>query len=184
MCFHYIINLKLKQNIMKTLKSSFFAVALIAFLFTGSVWATDGSEEKNSDIVDLAVNTEFLSTLVAAVQAGDLVETLKSDGPFTVFAPTNDAFAALPDGTLEYLLMPENKDKLVEILTYHVVPGKVLSSDLSDGMKAKTVEGSDISVHISDDGVKINEAKVASADIMASNGVVHVIDKVILPPAE
>jgi uncharacterized surface protein with fasciclin (FAS1) repeats len=121
---------------------------------------------------------------VEAVKAGDLVGTLKGDGPFTVFAPTNEAFAALPDGTLESLLMPKNKDRLIEILTYHVVAGKVLSSDLSDGMKAKTVEGSDITVHINDSGVKINEANVAAADIMASNGVVHVIDRVIIPPME
>ena len=153
-------------------------------MYAGSAMAEDGSEEKKSDIVDLAVETEFLSTLVAAVKAGDLVETLKGDGPFTVFAPTNDAFANLPDGTLEMLLKPENKDKLIEILTYHVVAGKVLSTDLSDGMKAKTVEGSDIIVHINNKGVKINEANVSAADIMASNGVVHVIDQVIIPPVE
>ena len=154
------------------------------FFFTNNAFAFEGYEEKDGDIVDLAASTKFLSTLVAAVKAGDLVETLKGDGPFTVFAPTDDAFSALPEGTLEMLLMPENKDKLVEILTYHVVAGKVLSKDLSDGMKAKTVEGSEITVHISDSGVKINEANVFAADIMASNGVVHVIDRVIIPPME
>ena len=153
-------------------------------MYAGSAMAGDGPEEKKADIVDLAVETEFLSTLVAAVKAGDLVGTLKGDGPFTVFAPTNDAFAALPDGTLEYLLKPENKDKLVEILTYHVVAGEVMSSDLSDGMKAKTVEGSNITVHMNGQGVKINEANVSAADIKASNGVVHVIDQVILPPSK
>ena len=169
---------------MKNLKSLIIAVVLGSLLFVNKSIAFDGYEEKDGDIVDLAVGTKFLSTLVAAVQAGDLVETLKGEGPFTVFAPTDDAFSALPEGTLEMLLMPENKDKLVEILTYHVVAGKVLSSDLSDGMKAKTVEGSDITVHINDSGVKINEANVFAADIMASNGVVHVIDRVIIPPME
>jgi uncharacterized surface protein with fasciclin (FAS1) repeats len=169
---------------MKTLKSLFFSVMIISLLFVGQASANDGADDQKSDIVDLAVSTDFLSTLVAAVKAGGLVETLKGDGPFTVFAPTNDAFAALPEGTLDFLLKPENKDKLVEILTYHVVPGKVMSTDLQDGMKAATVEGNDIMVHISDSGVKINEANVAAADIMASNGVVHVIDKVILPPSK
>jgi len=170
---------------MKTLKTLFAALIISSFVFSGNVsaqCATDTEEKKSSDIVDLAVSTEFLSTLVAAVKAGDLVETLKSDGPFTVFAPTNDAFSALPEGTLESLLMPENKDKLVDILTYHVVPGKVKSTDLNDGMKAKTVQGSKIEVDISESGVKINNASITAADIEASNGVVHVIDKVILPP--
>ena len=138
------------------------------------------AQDKN--IVELAIGTESLSTLVAAVKAGDLVETLSGKGPFTVFAPTNDAFAALPEGTLDMLLKPENKDKLVAVLTYHVVGSKVMSSDLKDGMKAKTVQGDKINVDLSD-GAKINEAKVVSADIKASNGVVHVIDKVILPPS-
>ncbi len=169
---------------MKTFKSLFIAIIVGSILYAGSAMAGDGPEEKKADIVDLAVETEFLSTLVAAVKAGDLVGTLKGDGPFTVFAPTNDAFAALPDGTLEYLLKPENKDKLVEILTYHVVAGEVMSSDLSDGMKAKTVEGSNITVHMNGQGVKINEANVSAADIKASNGVVHVIDQVILPPSK
>lgn len=169
---------------MKTFRSLFIAITVGSILLAGSIRAEDGAEEKEADIVDLAVETEFLSTLVAAVKAGDLVGTLKGDGPFTVFAPTNDAFAALPAGTLEMLLKPENKDKLIEILTYHVVPGKVMSSELSDGMKATTVEGSDILVHISDKGVKINDANVSAADIMASNGVVHVIDQVIIPPVE
>lgn len=169
---------------MKNVKTLIIALLFGTLLFANSSFAADGLEEKDGDIVDVAVSTKFLSTLVEAVKAGDLVGTLKGDGPFTVFAPTNEAFAALPDGTLESLLMPKNKDRLIEILTYHVVAGKVLSSDLSDGMKAKTVEGSDITVHISDSGVKINDANVAAADIMASNGVVHVIDRVIIPPME
>lgn len=174
---------QLKFKIMKTFKTVFAALVISTFFFTGNANAQCATEEeKSSDIVDLAVSTDFLSTLVAAVKAGDLVETLKSDGPFTVFAPTNDAFAALPEGTLESLLKPENKEKLIAILSYHVVPGSVKSTDLSDGMNATTVQGSDIKVGISGSGVKINDASVTSADIMASNGVVHVIDKVILPP--
>ena len=133
------------------------------------------------DIVDTAVSAGSFNTLVAAVQAAGLVDTLKGDGPFTVFAPTDDAFAALPEGTVESLLLPENKDLLISILTYHVVAGKVMSTDLSDGMMAATVEGSEISVDLSD-GVKIDNANVVSADIEASNGVIHVIDAVILPP--
>lgn len=141
------------------------------------------SNAQSKDIVDLAVGNENLSTLVAAVKAGGLVETLKGDGPFTVFAPTNEAFAALPEGTLEMLLKPENKDKLVAILTYHVVSGKVMSTDLSNGQKAKTVQGESVMVDISYGNVKISGAKVVAADVKASNGVVHVIDKVILPPS-
>ena len=138
---------------------------------------------QSKDIVGLAVGNENLSTLVAAVKAGGLVETLQGDGPFTVFAPTDEAFAALPEGTLEMLLKPENKDKLVSILTYHVVAGKVMSTDLSNGQKAKTVQGEDVNVSISYGNVKISGAKVVAADVKAKNGVVHVIDKVILPPS-
>ena len=140
-------------------------------------------EEAAKDIVALAMETEALSTLVSAVSAGDLVETLQGEGPFTVFAPTNDAFAALPEGTLENLLKPENKDQLVAILTYHVVSGKVMSSDLSDGMTAATVNGAEITITTTE-GAKVNGANVVSADVEASNGVVHVIDAVILPPSE
>ncbi|MAQ37722.1 MULTISPECIES: fasciclin domain-containing protein [Thioclava] len=132
------------------------------------------------DIVDTAVNAGSFETLVAAVQAAGLVETLKGEGPFTVFAPTNEAFAALPDGTVDDLLKPENKDKLTSILTYHVVPGKVMSGDLSDGMMAKTVQGSEVMVK-TDPAVMVDEASVTQADIEASNGVIHVIDKVIMP---
>jgi uncharacterized surface protein with fasciclin (FAS1) repeats len=166
---------------MKTRTQLFTSILAGLLLFTGTVFAGEPAQKK-SDIVDLAVSTDFLSTLVAAVKAGDLVETLKGDGPFTVFAPTNDAFAALPEGTLEMLLKPENKSKLVKVLTYHVVPGKVKSTDLKDGMTAKTVEGSEIKIKLSDKGAMVNDAKVTAADIMATNGVVHVIDKVILPP--
>jgi uncharacterized surface protein with fasciclin (FAS1) repeats len=136
----------------------------------------------SKDIVDTAVGAGSFTTLVAAVQAAGLVETLKGEGPFTVFAPTDDAFAALPAGTVESLLLPENKDTLIAILTYHVVAGKVMSTDLSDGMMAATVEGSEITVDLSS-GVMIDGANVVSADIEASNGVIHVIDAVILPPS-
>ena len=133
------------------------------------------------DIVDTAVTADDFNTLVAAVTAAELAETLKSEGPFTVFAPTDEAFAALPEGTVEMLLKPENKDQLVAILTYHVVPGKVMSSDLTDDMTATTVEGSEIIIDL-DNGVEVNQAKVVTADIETSNGVIHVIDAVILPP--
>lgn len=157
---------------------------MIALVFIASSFApkTNSVHEVEADIVDLAVATEFLSTLVAAVKAGDLVDVLKGDGPFTVFAPTNEAFAKLPAGTVENLLKPENKAKLVEVLTYHVVPGKILSTDLKNGQNAKTVQGSEITVTMMDGKVMINNATVTAADIMADNGVVHVIDTVILPP--
>ncbi|WP_428926381.1 fasciclin domain-containing protein [Marinibacterium sp. SX1] len=133
------------------------------------------------DIVDTAVSAGSFGTLVAAVQAAGLVDTLKGDGPFTVFAPTDEAFAALPDGTVEMLLMPENRDKLVQILTYHVVPAKIMSGDIA-GKKAQvlTVEGDRLSVNARN-GVKVDDAKVVTADVEASNGVIHVIDTVLMP---
>jgi uncharacterized surface protein with fasciclin (FAS1) repeats len=138
------------------------------------------TEETSSTIVDIAASDDTFSTLVAAVTAADLVETLSGEGPFTVFAPTNEAFAALPDGVLEALLLPENKPMLVKILTYHVVSGNVASTDLVAGA-VPTVEGSDIMVSLGD-SVTVNNATVILADVEASNGVIHVIDTVILPP--
>ncbi|MEO0750689.1 MAG: fasciclin domain-containing protein [Pseudomonadota bacterium] len=135
---------------------------------------------QDADIVDTAVAAGSFGTLVAAVQAAGLVDTLKGEGPFTVFAPTDEAFAALPKGTVDSLLLPENKDQLVSILTYHVVAGKVMSTDLSDGMTATTVQGSDITIGTTG-GVTVNGANVVAADVAASNGVIHVIDAVILP---
>ena len=170
---------------MKTLNVlSIAAVALLFFFAMAPL--NNGTEDHNhhDDIVDIASETDALSTLVAAVEAAGLVETLKGDGPFTVFAPTNDAFDALPDGTLESLLLEENREMLIEILTYHVVPGKVMSGDLSDGMTAGTVQGSDVTISVGDYGVSVNDASVVQADVEASNGVVHVIDAVILPPQE
>nr|WP_299208836.1 fasciclin domain-containing protein [uncultured Tateyamaria sp.] len=133
------------------------------------------------DIVDTAVAAGSFNTLVAAVQAADLVDTLKSPGPFTVFAPTDEAFAALPAGTVENLLKPENKDQLVSILTYHVVPGQTLSSDLAgQRLSVATVNGAN--VHIDGrNGVKVEKSNVIQADILASNGVIHVIDRVLIP---
>jgi uncharacterized surface protein with fasciclin (FAS1) repeats len=132
-------------------------------------------------IVETAVEAGSFTTLVAAVEAAGLVETLSGEGPFTVFAPTDEAFAALPEGTVESLLLEENRDQLIAILTYHVVPGAVMSTDLSDGMTATTVQGGEITVSLGD-SVMINDATVTTADIEASNGVIHVIDSVILPP--
>jgi uncharacterized surface protein with fasciclin (FAS1) repeats len=136
---------------------------------------------QDKDIVDTAVGAGSFTTLVAAVTAAGLVDTLKGPGPFTVFAPTDAAFAALPAGTVEDLLKPENKDKLVSILTYHVVPGKVMSSDLSEGMTVKTVQGAEVTITL-EGGPKVNGATISTPDVAASNGVIHVIDAVILPP--
>ena len=147
-----------------------------AALISGPAFAGDMSK----DIVDTAVGAGDFETLVAAAKAADLVDTLKGEGPFTVFAPTDEAFAALPDGTVEDLLKPENKDKLATILTYHVVPGKVMSGDLSNNMMATTAQGGDLTI-MTEGGVTVNGANVTAADIEASNGVIHVIDAVILP---
>lgn len=133
------------------------------------------------DIVDVAVGAGSFKTLVAAVQAAGLVDTLKSEGPFTVFAPTDEAFGKLPAGTVESLLKPENKDQLVKILTYHVVPGKVLAADVVKISKAKTVQGSEVAIAVKDGTVMLDNAKVLKTDIAASNGVIHVIDSVIMP---
>ena len=135
----------------------------------------------SKDIVDNAAGSADHTTLVAAVKAAGLVETLKSAGPFTVFAPTNAAFAALPAGTVDNLLKAENKAKLTGILTYHVVAGAVKASDLKDGQKIKTVQGEELTVSIKDGKVMINGATVTIADVISSNGVTHVIDAVLMP---
>lgn len=163
---------------MTKFKSKFGAAAVAVTLAVVALPA------KAADIVDTAVAAGKFNTLVAAVKAAGLVETLKGAGPFTVFAPTDEAFAALPAGTVESLLKPENKDKLVSVLTYHVVPGKVMAADIAGKkMAVATVQGANINVDAMS-GVKINDATVVTADIAASNGVIHVIDKVILPPQE
>jgi uncharacterized surface protein with fasciclin (FAS1) repeats len=160
------------MNAMKTIAAAAVAVAL-------SISATQAADK--TDIVQTAINNGSFKTLVAAVKAAGLVETLKGSGPFTVFAPTDEAFAKLPGGTVENLLKPENKKQLVAILTYHVVPGKVMSKDIV-GKKtmAKSVEGEEISIDATN-GVKVDNAKVVKADVEASNGVIHVIDTVIMP---
>jgi len=140
--------------------------------------------DSKPNIVELAQSVDDLSTLVAAVVAGDLAETLSSPGPFTVFAPTNEAFGALPAGTLDTLLKPENKDQLVDILTYHVLPAQVLSTDLKPKQVVKTVEGKELLVSIYKGDVYANKAKVVGADNLASNGVAHIIDGVLLPKTD
>jgi uncharacterized surface protein with fasciclin (FAS1) repeats len=152
--------------------------AAAAFAVTGFALSVQAYA---ADVVDTAVSAGNFKTLVAAVQAAGLVDTLKGKGPFTVFAPTDEAFAKLPAGTVDELLKPENKDKLVAVLTYHVVPGKVMAADLAGKeMKVKTVQGSEVSIN-GKDGVTVDGAKVIQADIVTDNGVIHVIDAVILP---
>lgn len=167
------------------LKSKFAISNLTAVLAAVLIFAANASamhhKKAEADIVDTAVAAGSFNTLVAAVQAADLVDTLKSEGPFTVFAPTDDAFAKLPEGTVESLLLPENKEKLVAILTYHVVPGKVMAADVVSLSSAPTVNGSDLAVRVEDGMVYINDSKVIKTDIVTSNGVIHVVDTVILP---
>ena len=134
------------------------------------------------DIVDTAVHAEIFGTLAAALSAANLIDVLKGDGPFTVFAPSDEAFSKLPKGTVENLLKPENMDQLVAVLTYHVVPGKILSTDIMMGSSSvATVQGSSVMIMKSSNAVKINQATVVAADIEATNGVIHIIDEVILP---
>ena len=156
-------------------RRTFMALAATTAMTTA---AFAGGHSK--DIVDTAIDAGSFTTLVAAVQAAGLVDTLKGEGPFTVFAPTDEAFAALPEGTVESLLA--DPEALSAILTYHVVAGKVMSTDLSDGMMAATVNGAEITIGTMN-GVTVNGANVVIADIEASNGVIHVIDAVILPPS-
>ena len=155
-------------------------VALIAA--TASFSATDvKAETAGKTIVEIAAGAEDFSTLVAAVKAAGLVDVLSSEGPFTVFAPTNEAFAKLPEGTVESLLKPENKEKLIAVLKYHVVPGKVMAKDVVKVDSAKTAQGSSVTVTVEGKTVKVDNATVVKTDIEASNGVIHVIDTVIIP---
>jgi len=154
--------------------SCFFAAALLV-----SIPAHSAHHEK--DIVDTAVKAGSFNTLVAAVTAADLVETLKSEGPFTVFAPTDEAFAKLPEGTVENLLKPENKEKLQAVLLYHVVPGKVTAAEVVKVSSAKTANDMELAIMVDGNTVKVNEAQVVQTDIMTSNGVIHVIDTVLIP---
>ena len=177
---------------MKAKRSGVFAAIAVVMALTLSACGSDKEEtmeavaEETTEattvgtIVDVASGAGNFGTLVAAVTAAELVETLSGEGPFTVFAPTNEAFAALPAGVVDALLLPENKAVLVQILTYHVVPGMVMAADVTDGDVA-TVEGQTIKLSTAD-GVTVNGAKVVAADVAASNGVIHAIDAVILPP--
>jgi len=173
------------------IKNSFKSLGLAALLIAAAYGSAANAGAHASaapaaapgDVVEVAVGAGSFNTLVAAIQAADLVGALQGDGPFTVFAPTDAAFAALPAGTLDDLLKPENKAKLSAILLYHVVPGKVMSSDLKGTVNAETLQGSKVEI-VAAEGVTVNGAKVVTADVAASNGVIHVIDAVLLPPAE
>ncbi len=166
----------------KLLKEMSAAIVLTLFATLAQAGGHMAAKQAPGDIVDVAVGAGTFNTLVAAVKAADLVGALKGEGPLTVFAPTDDAFAALPAGTVENLLKPENKAQLQAVLLYHVVPGKVMSADLSGTVNAETLQGSTVQI-IVDKGVTINGANVVAADVAASNGVIHVIDAVILPPS-
>ena len=159
-----------------------FSISMI--FFSAAASAGGHKPAGPGDIVDVAVANGSFNTLVAAAKAAGLVDALKGDGPLTVFAPTDDAFAALPAGTVDSLLKPENKEQLAAILLYHVVSGKVMSKDLKGTINPDTLEGSTIKIVASSSGVTVNGAKVVIADVAASNGVIHVIDAVILPPAK
>jgi uncharacterized surface protein with fasciclin (FAS1) repeats len=173
------------------LKSKLFALALTLtaattmsvalFAPVNSAIAGPSAKGEKGDIVDTAVAAGDFNTLVAAVKAAGLVETLKGPGPFTVFAPTDAAFAKLPSGTVEELLKPENKEKLTAILTYHVVPAKATAKDVATMSSANTVNGKPLMLKVTDGKVMVNDATVVKADIMTSNGVIHVVDSVILP---
>lgn len=157
-----------------------FRRTFIALAATTALAAPAFADGHSKDIVDTAAEAGSFTTLLAAAEAAGLVDTLKGEGPLTVFAPSDDAFAALPDGTVENLLLPENKDQLVDILTYHVVSGAVMSSDLTNGMEATAVNQGTLLIG-TEDGVTVNGANVTTADIEASNGVIHVIDAVLIP---
>ncbi len=161
-------------------KTFIAATAACAMAFSAANAGHHGEAKK--DIVDTAVAAGDFNTLAAALEAAGLVDTLKGDGPFTVFAPTDSAFEKLPAGTVETLFKPENKDQLVSILTYHVVPGKVMASDVAKLNNAQTVNGASVSISTKGDAVMINASAVTAADIKTSNGVIHVIDNVLLPP--
>jgi uncharacterized surface protein with fasciclin (FAS1) repeats len=163
------------------MRSFSFKVLLLASAVSMMSFATALAEDKPKDIVDTAVSAGSFKTLAAALKAADLVETLKGKGPFTVFAPTDEAFAKLPEGTVADLLKPENKTKLVGILTYHVVPGKVMAADVVKLTKAKTVQGSELTIKFDGGKVMVDKANVTKTDIECSNGVIHIIDAVILP---
>jgi uncharacterized surface protein with fasciclin (FAS1) repeats len=162
-------------------KLSFVLACMLIMASYSSAGEPAATAAKPKDIVDTAVGAGNFKTLAAALKAAELVDTLKGKGPFTVFAPTDEAFAKLPKGTVEDLLKPENKAKLVAVLTYHVVPGKVMAADVVKLTKAKTVQGSDVKIKVSDGKVTVDGANVTATDLKCQNGVIHVIDAVILP---
>lgn len=167
------------------MKKRSFVLAAAALAMVGSQIAMIRAEDPaKKDIVATAVDAGSFKTLAAALQAGGLVETLQGAGPFTVFAPTDEAFAKLPKGTVENLLKPENKAQLVAILTYHVVPGKVMAADVVKIKEAATVNGKKLAVQVEDGKVSVGGSNVVKTDIGCTNGVIHVVDAVILPPAE
>ncbi len=168
------------QQIMKSIRIAKVTALITALALTGAAYASSCSTSAPKDIVGVAAGAGTFNTLVAAVKAAGLVETLQGDGPFTVFAPTDEAFAKLPAGTVESLLRPENRDKLISILTYHVVPGRVMAADVRT-MGVKTVNGAELAINVGDAGVSVNNARVITTDVAASNGVIHVIDTVVLP---
>ena len=155
--------------------------AVIARCGDCSTQTASSNQSNVKDIVDTAVAAGNFKTLAAALKAAGLVDTLRGNGPFTVFAPTDEAFAKLPAGTIESLLKPENKAKLVAILTYHVLPGKLLAKDVVKLSEAKTVQGSSVKIAVKDGKVKVDDANVVKTDILCGNGVIHVIDAVMLP---
>jgi len=174
---------------------SLFVVAVVSLLSLATTFAAEkrkdrqknivettvADKDKPKNIVETAVAAGDFKTLATALKAADLVKTLKGKGPFTVFAPTDEAFAKLPEGTLKDLLKPENKAKLTAILTYHVVPGKVMAADVVKLSKAKTVQGSEVTIKVDGDKVMVDNANVTKTDIICENGVIHVIDAVMLP---
>ncbi|MHC1769225.1 MAG: fasciclin domain-containing protein [Verrucomicrobiia bacterium] len=174
----------MKKNSIFTVATLAVAVTLTPNLIAGectaSKQASAGTCTAGKDLVAVASGSENFKTLVAAVKAAGLVETLQGKGPFTVFAPTDEAFAKLPAGTVQDLLKPENRDKLAAILKYHVVPGKVMAADVKT-MEAKTAQGQSVKLNVSDAGVTVDNANVIKTDLLAENGVIHVIDRVILP---
>ncbi|MFK8041493.1 fasciclin domain-containing protein [Congregibacter sp.] len=169
---------------MKTLQKIQFAMLLmVTSVFAQAAHHEGGHDMPTQNIVEIAAGNDDFSTLVAAVKAAGLVDVLVGEGPFTVFAPTNAAFAKLPAGTVETLLKPENKDQLVAVLTYHVVAGKVMAADVVTLDSAVTVQGESVSISATDAGVMVDAATVVMTDLEATNGVIHVIDTVILPGA-
>jgi len=165
-------------------KICIYALSLCAIALLATTGASaDGhcDNAKANDIVDTAVSAGSFQTLVAAVKGAGLLDALKGEGPFTVFAPTDDAFAKLPAGTVENLLLPENIDKLKQVLTYHVVPGKVLAGDLSNGLHATTLQGGNVRFALDGHGARVQDARIVKTDIDTSNGVIHVIDSVLMP---